>query len=91
MSKKIYVSMTDKFMSGWGEAKGLIAKYIYECDSWEEAEKVEQNALARGDQKYVNICLKKPYYNQNRYLVMEKNKRDNPTWYIKDYFRRNNG
>jgi hypothetical protein len=88
---KIYVSMTDKVLSGWGQAKGLVAKYVYECDSWEEAEIVEQNASARSDQKYVNICLKKPYYNKNRYLVMVKNKENNPNWYKKGYFRRNNG
>ena len=67
--QKIYVTMTDKFMSNWGRAKGLINKFIVECESWEDAEKIEYAAKKRREMKYINISLKKPYYNPNKYLV----------------------
>lgn len=48
---KYWVTMTDPFLSGWGMAKGKTAKFIYECENYEEAEIVEQNARNRKDQK----------------------------------------
>ena len=83
---KYYVTMTDKFLSGWGQAQDKIAKYVNICDSYEEAEIVAENARNRSDQKYVNISSTKPYYNNNRYLVMYKTKQDMPKWYTKNAF-----
>ena len=37
---KYWVTMTDRFMSGWGLAKGLKNKLVFECESLAEAEKV---------------------------------------------------
>ena len=83
--------MTDKFLSGWGKADGQIAKYIYECDSYEEAQIVEENARDRTDQKHINICTTKPYYNPRRYHVEWKNKENCPFWYEKGYFKHRDG
>ena len=30
--RKYYVTMTDKFMSGWGEAAGKVNKLVIECE-----------------------------------------------------------
>lgn len=67
MIKKIYVTMTDKFMSNWGMAGNKINKYIVECSSLEEAVIIEKNARRRSEMKYVNICMNKPKYGKNVY------------------------
>lgn len=81
-----FVTMTDKFMSGWGEATGKINKLIFVCDSYEQAEIVEQNANNRKDMKYVNICSTKPHYSSERYYPQVKTIEDYPRWYEKNYF-----
>jgi hypothetical protein len=72
-SAKFYVSMTDTFMSGWGLAKGKINKYLVVCDTWEEAEIIQKNALLRPEMKFVNITLRKPNYSGKRYIVSMSN------------------
>lgn len=72
-NQKIYVSMTDKFMSGWGKAQNKTDKFIIICNTMEQAETIERNAQKRSEMKYINICLSKPYYNQNRYEVSYRN------------------
>lgn len=57
-----YVTMTDRFMSGWGRAQGRDNKLVISCDTYDEALTVESNALRRGEMKYVNIRTSKPYY-----------------------------
>jgi len=83
----VYVTMTDKFMSGWGMAKGKTNKLVFECDTMEEARIVADNAENRSDQKYINITQNKPYYSSSKYLVQIKTKEEYPDWYVKDYFR----
>lgn len=85
--RKWYVSMTDKFLSGWGGAENKIAKYVVECDSYQEAEIVADNANARSDQKNVNICYNKPYYNSRSYRVKYQDKKELPSWFVAGYFR----
>ena len=84
---KYYVTMTDKFLSGWGKAYGKINKLIFICDSFSDAEIVKNNAEKRGDMKYINISRKKSYYSPSRYFVQEKTKEDYPNWYISGYFK----
>jgi hypothetical protein len=79
--KTYYVTMTDKFMSGWGQANNQIAKYVYVCDTYEQAEIVAANAERRGDQKYVNITDRKPSYNSRRYHVEFKTIENSAIWY----------
>jgi len=71
-TKKYYVTMTDSFMSGWGEAEGKINKLVIACNTYKQAEAVARNAELRPEMKYVNITSKKPYYNPRRYLVSTK-------------------
>lgn len=78
---KYYVTMTDKFMGGWGWAEGKINKLIFECEDRQQAEIVADNARRRSDQKYINITTSKPYYNPKRYLAQVKTIEDYPSWY----------
>ena len=64
-----YVSMTDKFMSGWSCSEGKINKYVVECETLSEARTIERNAIKRSDMKYVNVCSRKPYYPSNTHLT----------------------
>ena len=64
-TKKIYVTMTDKFMSGWGMAQGKTNKFIVECDNWEQAQTIERNAQRRSEMKYINIRSTRPRYGAN--------------------------
>jgi hypothetical protein len=64
-NKKLYVTMTDKFMSGWGCATNKTNKFIIVCDNWEQAETIERNARKRSEMKYINICITKPRYKGN--------------------------
>ena len=67
-NKKYYVSMTDKFLSGWGMADHKTNKLVIECDSYDEALIVEQNAKNRSEMKYINICFNKP--NRQRRILL---------------------
>ena len=69
---KYYVSMTDKFFSGWGHAKDKINKFIVICDNFEQAEKIESLAKERPEMKYINICIHKPR-NKSGYLLSFRN------------------
>lgn len=44
MSKKYYVSMTDKFLSGWGSSRGKTSKLVIVCDTRQQAEKAMDRA-----------------------------------------------
>ena len=80
---KCYVSMTDKVLSGWGNTFGKINKIVLECDSYDEALIVEQNAMDRSEMKYINICMNNPRYDSRRYYVSRHDKTDYATWYEK--------
>lgn len=63
-----YVTCTDSFLSGWGKAKNKKCKYIYPCDSYEEAERIANNFRYR-NLKYINICCRKPFYTNSVNIV----------------------
>lgn len=84
----IYVTMTDKHMSGWGMAKGRTNKLVFECADMAEAKAVEENARCQGSMIYVNICSRKPYYSPSRYYAQTKTKEEYPSWYVPGYFAR---
>ena len=86
-NNKVYVTMNDKFMSGWGEAENKINKLVIECDTMEEAQIVSDNARERGEMKYINIATKKPSYNTNKYFVSFKTKETYKAWFVKDAFK----
>lgn len=70
--KKWYVTMTDKFMSGWGMAKNKTNKFVVECDNFEKAEIIEKNAKKRSEMIYINITSQKPYYDKKRFIVTQR-------------------
>ena len=55
-----FVTMIDKFMSGWGKAYTKDNKLIVACYSMKEAESIKDNASKRPEMKYINICVNKP-------------------------------
>lgn len=81
-----YVTMTDKFMSGWGHARGKINKLIFECETLAQAHIVAENAERRKDQTYINIRSTKPYYSSSKYYAQYKTIEDYPDWYKPRYF-----
>ena len=80
-----YVNMTDKALSGWGKASGLINKLCIACETYQEAETVEENALNRSEMIYVNICTNKPQSKNNQYYSW-KDKASYPNWFNKGAF-----
>lgn len=56
MTGKIFVNMTDKFLSGWGKASRGRSLYCIECDTLEQAKAVEKAAQDRPEMKYVTIA-----------------------------------
>lgn len=81
-----YVTMTDRFLSGWGEAEGRLAKYVAVCETWEEAEIVAANARARGDQKHINIRSAKPRVTDGNLWQLMTRETAGP-WYIPGSFK----
>ena len=86
LPQKFYVTMTDRFLSGWGLAKGKTSKFIVECDDYDEALTVAENAGHRSDMKNVHISSGKPYYDSSRYHVSVHTKADGSRWYQKNGF-----
>ena len=83
---EVYVTMTDKALSGFGNAYKKINKLVIECNTWQEAEIVAANASRRSEMKYVNICTKKPSYPANKYLTSWHDKTDYDRWFIPNAF-----
>ena len=71
-STGIFVWMTDKFMSGWGQAKGKINKLIIRCDTLEQAECIFKNAQMRDEMKNINYGRKLPYFSESKYKLSFK-------------------
>ena len=57
-----YVTMTDKFMSGWGMAKDKINKMIVECETLEQAEQIEAAANDRSEMCDIDIYTERPEF-----------------------------
>lgn len=86
---KYYVTMTDKFMSGWGHARNKINKLIFICNSYDEARIVADNASNRSDQKHINIRSgKRPWYPSTSHYVQFKDRTEYDKWYIPGYFNK---
>jgi len=60
-----YVTMTDKYLSGWGMSENKTNKLIIECETIEQAEQIALVARYRDEMTYVNIRTTKPYYGSN--------------------------
>lgn len=81
-----YVSMIDTFMSNWGPAKNKDNVLIFECETWQEAEIVEQNATKRSDMAKIRTHAYYPQFNKSKCFVQDKTKDDYPVWYQKGAF-----
>lgn len=55
MTRKIYVRMTDKWMSGWGACENKRNVLVIACDNWRQAEAIRRAALDRSEMKRVAI------------------------------------
>ena len=76
MDNKIYVAMTDTFMSGWGRAEGKINKYVIACDNQQQAEQIEAAAKKRSEMKYITVYTGLPNYDPEKYLTTERHYND---------------
>ncbi len=65
MKPVFYVTMTDKYLSGWGMSENKTNKLIIECETIEQAEQIALVARYRDEMTYVNIRTSKPYYRAN--------------------------
>lgn len=88
--KTYYVTMIDKFMSGWGCAKGKINRLVIECRDLEDAKIVEENAKNRKEMRRVNIVYRDrpPCYPKATNFVSFKPLGEYPTWHEKGAFPR---
>jgi hypothetical protein len=57
-----YVTMIDRFMSGWGAAAGKINRMVVECQTMPQAEQIARVARARSEMRRVRVCLNRPRY-----------------------------
>lgn len=76
----VYVTMTDKFMSGWGMAKGKINKLVIECENSVQAEKIAYCANSYPEMKYISVAYSKPCYRNSKYLTSWKKYSDMTGW-----------
>ena len=80
-----YVTMTDRCLSGWGDARGRISKYVIACESWALALHVHGRALGRKEMRYVNYRYgKQPYYTPKKYHTSIVNASE-ATWFTKGF------
>ena len=65
-----FVTMTDKFLSGWGCAEGKIAKRVIVCPTLADAMTIRDRLYnPKHGMKNVNVVKNFPYYNPNRYTT----------------------
>lgn len=78
----VLVTAVDKFMSGWGRAKGRISKCVVICHDWTQAAKVFGNMESQG-YTYINrrsARIGLPYYAPSKYVVSVYHADDSPAW-----------
>lgn len=59
-TKQFYVTMIDRFMSGWGKAEYKKNRLTIACDSLAIAEGIAQAARQRDEMKFIRITETKP-------------------------------
>ena len=68
-----YVSCTDKFLSGWGQAENKTSKFVVVCETLEQARQVERGMRQDSYLSYVRIGHDKPRFAPaSRYHVSYK-------------------
>ena len=67
---EVFVTMTDKFLSGWGCAENKIAKRVIICPNRQKAELIKDRLFnPKHMMKNVNITYRLPHYSANRYTT----------------------
>ena len=56
----VYVTMTDRFMGGWGPAQGRSNRHVILCDDWTTAGLVGEAATTRPEMSRVSISADRP-------------------------------
>lgn len=67
-----FVTMTDKFLSGWGCAQDKIAKRVIICQNHRQAEELRDRIIVRQpkcEMTHVNTTPRLPYYAPSRYYT----------------------
>lgn len=67
-----FVSMTDRFLSGWGHAEGKTAKRVVICDNYRQAQIIVdgiRNCRDNNGMRHINIRSRLPRYDAGRYTV----------------------
>lgn len=62
----VFVTFTDKILSGWGRAEDKVSKRVIICDTFRQAKRLEDAFKCAPKScgfRYVNIHTKFPYYN----------------------------
>jgi len=78
---KIYVTMTDGFMSGWGKSYNRRNKYVVVCDTEEQAAQIYRNARKRPEMSRVNLRYSFPRYNpETTYTTYKRYSDLSGTW-----------
>lgn len=77
---KIFVSFTDRFLSGWGEAVGKVHKQVIICDNWAEADKIESSLNSDRSASWVRVYREMPYFAPGKYSVSYRMASDCPAW-----------
>lgn len=62
LTHRFLVTATDKFMSGWGLAKGGLSKIAWACDNENDMYEIFEWAKKRSEMKYVNVLFGGRWY-----------------------------
>jgi len=76
-----YVTMTDRFTSGWGMADNRINKLVIMCDNFKDAANVKEYASRRSEMKYINIRTTAPSYPASTHYTQFEDKTNYATWF----------
>lgn len=63
---RFYVLAEDRFMSGWGEAKGKVNVVVFPAASYEEAEWIARKLHNRSEMKRIRINMHKPQFKRRQ-------------------------
>lgn len=85
-NEHFYVTLTDKFLSGWGKAEGKKNRLIIPTRSLREAELVKQEANTRNDFTNIEVKERIPNYDHRKNFVQVKTREDMPKLFKKVYF-----
>jgi hypothetical protein len=66
----LYVRMRDKFMSGWGGARGKKSIYVVECETDEQATAILHAAEDRSEMVNISILSEKPVARANQVMTV---------------------